>query len=56
MSRNLESRLHRLEETHAAPPRPWLILKPGETAPNPLPKRYGGIVRIQVFDGRIKPA
>lgn len=52
MSRAISRRLLKLEELRAAPPRPWLVLMPGDLAPVPLPAHYGGIVRLAVFDGR----
>lgn len=50
--RSLRARLLRLENKIDATPKPWLVLRSGEDAPDPLPERFGGVVRIKIFDGR----
>ncbi len=53
MSRRSQwARLVRLENKIGTPIKPWLVLRPGEAAPDPLPERFGGVVRIKIFDGR----
>lgn len=53
MSRRSQwARLVRLENKIDATPKPWLVLRAGEAAPDPLPERFGGVVRIKIFDGR----
>jgi hypothetical protein len=50
MKQGLLRRLVHLEERHGAPPKPWLVLMPGQPRPDPLPVKYGGVVQVRIYD------
>lgn len=54
MTRALARRVQRLEQ-HAIdslPTQPWLVVMTGQSIPDALPSEYGGVVEIQIVDGR----
>ena len=56
MRHELLRRLLHLEQQNTSHlVRPWLVLMPGQEPPKGWQGTHGGIVRVQVFDGR-KPS
>lgn len=54
MSKALHRRVLRLESAALAsiPAKRWLVLMPGQPVPDPLPVEFGGVVQVQIREGR----